>query len=225
MEMKNELNLKALIAAMLKHILWLILIPLVCACVMFAVTSFKESTYTTTVTCFSRNPANSIDYLHTTVISAQQAKITDYINVLKSDATLSRVSQKLSTEYGLKVTVSELKGMISAAQTEGSAEFKIMITTSDAKLSESIGRSVADVYSPIIDELEEREGLIEVLSKEFAATENKPDFVKLSLIAAAVGFILTFAVCFFLAYNDKTIRTADEAKKCLDIPVVGVIPH
>ena len=54
---------------------------------------------------------------------------------------------------------------------------------------------------------------------------NKPYLVKTAIVAAEIGFIAAFVFCFFLAYNDKTVRTAEEAKKLLEIPVIGVVPR
>ena len=224
--MNNEINLKSLIASMMKHVVWLIMVPIVCACIMFAVSSFEESTYSASATFMSVNHAESVDYIASSVFVTQYQVVGDYIQIMKSDSTLSRVAQNLATKRGISMSISEIRAAISVVQPNKEAsEFVVTATCSDPKRAENIVGAINDVYIPIVEKTYERERIVKSLSKEFKAVENKPDLVKPSIIAAALGFIATFAVCFIIAYNDKTVRTEDEAKKLLDTPIIGVIPR
>lgn len=223
--MNNELNIKSLIASFMKNVVWLIIIPLVCACLMFAVSTTKKSTYTSRVDFISKNNTDAIDYLHTTPQTAKINEKATYVKILTSDTTLSKVSQILSTKYGVGLTVSELKSILSTSNSADDASFSAIITCDSPDVARKVTKAIAEIFVPVINETYEKENIVQVLTKEFVEKENKPDIIKPSVIAAALGFIATFAVCFVLAYTDKTIRSEAEAKEKLGIPVIGVIPR
>ena len=223
--MNNEVNLKSLVASMLKRGMWLIMVPLLCACFMFAMLSFNDSTYTAKVDFISKNNTDKYDYNTSTLQNAKEREIENFVQILKSDVILSRVSQQLSTKYGVAASISEIRSMITTTVPEGSAVLSVAVTCDSPYLAEKICKSISELLIPVIEESYEETNILECLSKEFVAVENKPDLVKPAIVAAAIGFIAAFVVCFFLAYNDKTVRTAEEAKKLLEIPVIGVVPR
>ena len=223
--MNNEVNLKSLVASMLKRGIWLIMVPLICASLMFAFLSFENSTYTAKVDFLSKNNSKNVDYNTSALQNAKIKEIDNYIKILTSDVALTRVSQQLSTKYGLSASVSEIRSMITTTVPEGTSVMSISVTSNSPYMAESICKSLSDIFIPIIEESYEKEDILECLSREFKSVENKPDIIKPTVIAAAIGFLVTFSICIFLAYNDKTVRTAEEARKLLEIPVIGVIPE
>ena len=222
--LENEMNIKIFIAAFVKHIVWLIMVPLVCACLTFAVTSFEDSDYTAKAEFLSKNNTDEVDYLSPTLQQAQKSAIADYIKVLMSDTTLKRVSQNLQTKYGTVISVSELRSMISASQNGDTSTFTVYVTCDDPRLAETVAKGFSNVFAFILEDAYKKDDIVQPLSKEFNAVENKPDLIKPSVIVAALGFVVTFAICFLIAYFDKTVRSVAEAKTLLGVPVIGAIP-
>ena len=210
---------------MLKRCIWILMVPLLCASLAFAMLSFENSTYTAKVDYLSKNHTKMYDYNTSALQNAKIKEIDNYYKILTSDVTLTRVSQQLSTKYGLSASASDIRSMITMTVPEGTSVMSVSVTAKSPYLAERICKSLSDLLVPIVEESYERENILECLSREFKAVENKPNILKPVIVAAAIGFIGAFAVCFFLAYNDKTVRTAEEAKKLLEIPVIGIIPE
>ncbi len=225
MEMNNEINIKSLVMSIFKHAVWLIMVPLVCASVMFAVLSFQGSTYTASVDFLSKNNTTKYDYNISSLQQAKKTEIDNYSKILTSDQVLSRVSQQLATKHGMAVSISEIRSMITISVPEGTSVMAVTVTDDSTEIPEKVCQSLSEIFVPMVEESYEKENILECLSKEFIAKEKKPDLIKPSIVAAGIGFVLSFAVCFFIAYNDKTVRTAEEAKKLLEIPVIGIIPR
>ncbi len=223
--MTTEINLKSIIASMLRRSIWLIMVPVVCASLMFAVLSFENSTYTAKVEFMSKNLTTKVDYNNSTLQNAKKAEIDNYSKMLTSDLTLRRVAQKLTTKYGSYATISDIRSMITISVPDGTSVMVVSVTGESPKLVENICDSLADIFIPIVEESYQSQNILQCLSNEYTPVENKPDMVKPAIIAALVGFVAAFAVCFVIAYNDKTISTAEEAKKLMDIPVIGVVPR
>ncbi len=69
-------------------------------------------------------------------------------------------------------------------------------------------------------------GTIEVVDPALKPTSPvKPSKKRNTLLGLLSGLILGVGLAFFLDYVDKTIKTEDEAKKLLNLPILGVIPR
>ncbi|GAG34996.1 unnamed protein product, partial [marine sediment metagenome] len=68
-------------------------------------------------------------------------------------------------------------------------------------------------------------GIIEVIDPASNPTRPvKPKKKLNTLLGLISGLIFGVGLAFFSEYGDKTIKTEDEAKKLLNLPVLGVIP-
>ena len=69
-------------------------------------------------------------------------------------------------------------------------------------------------------------GTIEVVDPALKPTDPvKPKKKRNTLIGSMLGLMLGVFFCLLIARSDKTIKTEDEAKKLLNLPILGVIPR
>ena len=69
-------------------------------------------------------------------------------------------------------------------------------------------------------------GTIEVVDPALRPTSPVKPRKKLNTLFGLIsGLIFGVGLAFFLEYTDKTIKTEDEAKKLLNLPILGVIPR
>jgi tyrosine-protein kinase Etk/Wzc len=69
-------------------------------------------------------------------------------------------------------------------------------------------------------------GTIEVVDPALKPTGPvKPKKKRNTLIGSILGLMLGVFFCFLIERSDKTIKTEDEAKKLLNLPILGVIPR
>ncbi len=122
-----------------------------------------------------------------------------------------------ATKNEIEVKQAELATMFSARQI---ADTQTQIDALDAKLD-----TLQANYAALLSNT--REGAINTLSIFEAATVPTepvgPDVVVTVATAAATGFILAAAAAYLLEYLDNSLKTPEDIRRVLDLPVIGYI--
>lgn len=218
-----EIDLQKLLMACLQK-WWLILLCglLLAAGSLLYTAKFITPLYRAGVTVYVNNIRSNqqIDYLSESNLSASQRLVNTYINIVKSDRVLEKVSERLDGEY----TAEDLKKILSASQVEETEIFQIYISHPDPEEAARIANVIAEVAP------EDISGLIEGSSArviDYAKVPERcytPSYQRNALLGGMTGCVLAVfyvALCFLL---DVRIKDEEDLTALFDIPVLGQIP-
>ena len=87
-----------------------------------------------------------------------------------------------------------------------------------------IANTIAEIFMEQAMEIMKVEN-VQIIDKAILPTSPvKPNVRMNILISAVLGFMLGCMLIFLIHYFDRTIRTPDDIKKHIELPIVGLIP-
>ena len=225
-----EIDLLKLIKVLWRRALVIILVALLVASAVFAVTLFFITpTYEATASFYVNNSSISIGSMNYTItggeLSAASTLVNTYIYILKSRTTLEDVIEK----GGLPYNYIELGKLISTKTVTGTAAFDITVTTDSPSESERIANLIAEVLPERITEIVDGSNVRIVDYAIIPSHRAGPSYSKNLIIGFLAGAFLAAAVIAvrFLIdeQNDQIIHSTDELRQMYpDIKVLAMIP-
>ena len=225
-----EIDLLKLIKVLWRRALVIILVALLVASAVFAVTLFFITpTYQATASFYVNNSSISIGSMNYTItggeLSAASTLVNTYIYILKSRTTLEDVIEK----GGLPYNYIELGKLISTKTVTGTAAFDITVTTDSPSESERIANLIAEVLPERITEIVDGSNVRIVDYAIIPSHRAGPSYSKNLIIGFLAGAFLAAAVIAvrFLIdeQNDQIIHSTDELRQMYpDIKVLAMIP-
>ena len=159
--------------------------------------------------------------------TVQYNDVMMYQNLTKtyaSIATSKLVTGKAAEKLGNGMTGDKLSGSITVTPETGTQILDITAQGGTAKealdrvtaLSEAFVDNAPSVYNA---------GEVNIMDKgELAKTPTKPNKKLNIAIAFFLGLMVSVGISFLLEYMDSTIKTSEDVKRYLDLPVLGTIP-
>lgn len=225
-----EIDLLKLFRVLWRRALVIILVALLAASAVFAVTLFFiEPTYQATASFYVNNSSISIGSMNYSIsageLSASSTLVNTYIYILKSRTTLEDVIEKASLPY----TYKELDELISTKAVTGTAAFDVTVTTGSPTESELIANTIATVLPERITEIVDGSNVRIVDYAIVPAHRAGPSYSKNLIIGFLAGAVLAagiITVRFIVdEQNDVVIHSADELRQLYpDIKVLAMIP-
>ncbi|ADQ41887.1 lipopolysaccharide biosynthesis protein [Caldicellulosiruptor acetigenus I77R1B] len=205
----------------------LIITTTILSSLIAAILSFYvlEPVYRASVTLFAGRSTNnsassdSIQALYSDVLLGQQL-VKDYREIAVSRTVLERVIKELN----LKISIDQLKSMVSVQLKNDTRILMINIESKDPKYAALIANKLAEVFIEAVQKIMKIEN-VQIVDK--AVVPEKPERPKKALniaIAFVVGLLIGVGLAFFIEYLDNTIKTPDDVEKFLQLPVLAVIP-
>lgn len=161
------------------------------------------------------------DFLTYANMQVNNELVNDYRELIKSRL----VNTTVISELGLDgITPDELAEKLSATFKQNT---RIMVLSSDnenRELSMKIANKVAEVFKRKVVDIMNVEN-VQII--DTAILPNKPYMPNKQqnvFVGAFLGLMLGLAIVFMIEYLDGTIRTEEDIKKQLEIPVLGDIP-
>lgn len=221
----EEINLKDLFLYFISKIFIVIITFVVAVSVSVVYSKFikvpKYSSYTTIVLTRSGDSSNEQNASITqNDITLNQKLVATYREIIKSRRVLGQVKDNL----GLDISVSELSSNISVTNPDSTELIKIKVSGKKKDEVKDITNEIARVFS---NEIEDIYDIKNVSIIDTAIEANSPynmNFVKETVIAALIGFVVGFGIIFVMFYFDTTIKNAEEIQTKLGLPLLGVVP-
>ena len=162
-------------------------------------------------------------------LAAADNLIKTYQAIVKSNAALKVVSERLNQEHpehaSYHVTAGMLKGATSVNVPTGTKLLEIRVVTADPQLSADIANTFANYVPDEIIRITKAGG-VEIV--DYAVVPNKASSPSLSrnvVIGLLAGVLVSAAWIVLRALLDTTIYSAEEITKVTNCPVIGNIPH
>lgn len=147
--------------------------------------------------------------------------VLDYQEIAKSRIVAATTIQEL--EY-TDISVDDLTGSISVNQRTDTRVIEITVIDTDPEKAMILTNKVADVFKRKIVEIMQVENVQVIDAAELPIHPISPGKRTVTLIGVLLGAVLGVGIIFLIAYFDNTIKTPEDIKKHLNLPVIGTIP-
>ena len=225
-----EIDLLALIKTLWRKALVIILVAVLMAAAVFAVTLFFiEPSYDATAAIYVNNSSFSFGStsfsISSSELSASNSLVSTYIFILKSRTTLEDVISKAGLDY----TYEQLGDMITTEAVAGTAAFNVTVRSPSPTEAELIANTVAQVLPERISEIVDGSSVRIVDYAIVPAHRAAPSYAKNTVIGFLIGAFLAAGIV-TVRYivdeqNDVAIHSVDDLRQMYpDIKVLAMIP-
>jgi capsular polysaccharide biosynthesis protein len=146
--------------------------------------------------------------------------VNDYRELVKSRLVTGMVIEKL----GLNMTSGELAKKINVTSIKDTRLIQITAEDTYPERAKDIANTIAAVFREKVVEIMDVEN-VKVIDEAILPISPVRPNIKLNFaIALVLGVMIGIFVVFALEYFDKTIRTVEDVKNAIELPVIGVIP-
>lgn len=169
-------------------------------------------------------------------LMASKSLVETYIVILKNDTVVKQVGMNLVSKFGVSeiskcftvkngvISTAELKDAISMSADGDTEVLKISAQTKDPHVSAEI----CDIYAEVAPTFLIRiigAGSVEVIGDaEVPQSPSAPDVKKITMMAAAAGFVLSAGVAVLIYLLDRTIKGEDDIQS-FSISYLGEVPE
>jgi capsular polysaccharide biosynthesis protein len=224
-ESEISIDFVSLFELLLSKIKMIVLVVLIFAVIGALVSSqVLVPKYTASVTFYVNNNKNSVSQnLTYSDLSAASMLVPTYIELIKSKSVLKTVEEKINTGY----TSEELAQMISAKEQGDDTQLMVLeVTNSDPENAYLIANAIADIAPTKIVELMDGSSVKVVDYAELPTEPTSPNVPKNTVMAAALGFILSVGIVLLRYLLETSIKGEDDIKRMFpEIPVIGIVPE
>ncbi|WP_373899184.1 YveK family protein [Haloimpatiens sp. FM7315] len=225
MEEEMTLDIRELLWMIKKRIKMIVLITFIISLSTFLVSAFVIApTYEAKVSVVIGKSQNSGDnekgnYNYNDVMMYQNL-VKTYGTIAQSDDVARRTIKRLNLDMESK----NLKAALKVNPKQGTQILDIKIESKDPNEAKAIVDTLTQEFIDKASKLIPN-GNVQMLDKaQIPENPVKPRKLLNTLIAFFIGLMLSLGLTFLLEYMDNTVKTEEDIKKILDLPVIGVIP-
>lgn len=160
------------------------------------------------------------DNLAVSDLSLGSNLLADYRELAKS----RQVAAKVIEELGLPMSPGALAGRINVTQRSSSRVIQFSIRDSDPQRAVDITNKVAEVFQRKAVEFLKIENVQVIDKAELPTYPVSPNKRRNLLIGIVIGLAISVGIVFLIEFLDNTVKTPDDVKKYIDLPVIGTIP-
>ncbi len=218
-----EIDLQKLLGACLNK-WWLFVVTAVIAGMLsfWYTTCFVTPMYQANVTVYVNNirRGEDIAYLSGTNLMAAQQLVATYIQIIGSDAVLTKVAD----ETGMDLSPKDIRKVMSARQIGETELFKFSIVHPDPDQAAKIANAIAEIAPQEIESFVA--GTSAKIVDYAVVPENpaSPSLIKNCVLGTAMGMMLVFAYVLIQFLMDVRIKDEGDLTSLFAFPVLGQIP-
>ena len=236
--MNQSYSIKDIIRLLLSHIWLLIVITVFGAGAAFGISKFllplqyssHITMYVQSYTGITEN-ANSVNN-----ISNSKQLVNTYMEVLKDDAVMNAVAEKLSKQFeenvlsqnftvndSGKITPASIRSCLAISSVTDTSAVKVTATAKNAEVAAAICNDLTQVAPQYV---EEAVGVGSINTIDTAKVYNAPvapNTMKNTMIGAVAGFMLIVLIIFLIDFFDNTIKDTDALGKKYNKAIIGDI--
>lgn len=150
--------------------------------------------------------------------------INTYKDIITGDLVTNEVSEKLNSEYGMKMSSGELKEAIQVEQNQNSQMFSIIATSTSPRSAANISNVTAETFKENAKDVLNVDR-ISIISKAVAG--NQPVFPNKKLTLAVgllLGLMLGVLLAILLEVLDRTVKESRTLTDEFGLTILGNIP-
>lgn len=236
--MEQGYNIMDLLLLFLRKIWWIILGAIVGASALFCYSKFylpleyssHISMYVQSYKTINTNNSNNFND-----INNSKQLINTYIEVLKDDAVMRAVGEKLIEQYDYdtvaknfrmeddNIAPESIRNTINITSVTDTSALKVVVTTKNADISASICNIMADVSPNFIKNAVGVGALRTIDTAKAYYTPVAPNVMKNTLIGFMGGFMLVALIILLIDFLDNTVKSAEQITQKYQKPIIGEI--
>lgn len=217
-----EIDLRELFKVLWKRA-WIIAL---CAIVLAAsvcvyTVNFVTPQYQASVTIYvNNNTGRDNSYISSSDLAVALRLVTTYVNIIQSNTVL----EKVIAETGLKLSVGQVRGMISAEVVGETEMFKVTVTTANPRMSADLANAIASIAPEEIAAIIEGSSAKIIDYARVPTTRSSPNYVTNTVLGGVIGAVLAVVVIVLSNLLDTRVKHEEDLQKICTVPVLGVIP-
>ncbi len=147
--------------------------------------------------------------------------VNDYRELVKSRLVTGMVIKELD----LEMTSGTLARMINVNSKKDTRLIEITAENTDPEMAMKTANKIAEVFKEKVVEIMDVEN-VKVIDQAILPTSPVRPNVRLNLaISLVLGFMLGVFIVFVAEYFDRSVKTPEDVKKAVGLPVIGMIPE
>ncbi|MCQ9279188.1 Wzz/FepE/Etk N-terminal domain-containing protein [Staphylococcus borealis] len=216
--MENTLDLSKFINAIKKNWKLIVLLPIILMLISLLVTVFlMKPKYEANTQVLVNHKEKNNEFMAQEVQSNLQL-VNTYAEILKSPRIIDDVAKKDS-----KYSASQIKNMLNVTSQSDSQILTINVENGSKNDAERVANEVAQIFRKDMPKIMNVDN-VSILSKaDGTATKVSPNLIQNLAIGLVLGLILALVIVVFKELFDRRIRTEEDVKRELNIPVLGTI--
>lgn len=216
--MENTLDLSKFMNAIKKNWKLIVLLPIILMLISLLVTVFlmKPKYEANTQVLVNQKEKNS--ELMAQEVQSNIQLVNTYSEILKSPRIIEDVAKKNS-----KYSAEDIKSMLTVTTQAQSQILNVNVKNGSKKDAEKVANDIASVFSKDMPKIMNVDN-VSVLSKaNGTATKVSPNLIQNLAIGLILGIIIAMMIVVLKELFDRRIRTEEDVKRELNIPVLGSI--
>lgn len=238
---EKEISFSSLLQVLKKNILILLIVTVLFGAIGGVYSFlFQKTRYVAKAEFYVKNILGTSDYITDGMLTAGAKIASSCVEVAEKDLLAIRAveARGLDKYFGKTKTesVKIVKGMINASKTSvDSQAFSVTVTSARSKEEAlKVMLAIQDVMTDVVKEITTASpdaiSASDLAPLEWVETENDistvtPSKLKMAIVGAAFGFILSYVVCFIIFINDTKVYDEESVKSSFNYPIIGSIPQ
>ena len=204
-----------------QHILVIILVTVIAAVAGFGISRFvMVPQYQASALMIVNTRQDTTANVTSDQINSATQLVSTYSIIIKSDTVLQQVINNL----GLTLTYGELKDRVTVSAVDDTQVMQITVQSDNPEWARQVCEQITAISPNVILESVEA-GSVKLISQAAVTPDPvSPNVMKNTAIAALLGLVVSVGIVVLRELLDNKIKTEDDVRKYLDLPVVGVIP-
>lgn len=186
----------------------------------FFAVNFTVPVYQANTTMYVGKNADELG-VNATALNIGAAVVLDYQEIAKSRLVAATVIDELGLT---DISVGELMDSINVSQRTETRVIEISVYDYDPEMAMMITNKTAEVFKDKIIEIMQIENVKVIDVAEIPTRPISPSNRSVTMIGLLLGAVIGVVIVFLIAYFDNTIKTSEDIKKHLNLPVIGTIP-
>lgn len=147
--------------------------------------------------------------------------IQDYREIAKSKLVAYEVIEELGYE---RMSAGAMAGKINVTQKGETRVIQISVNDPDPQVAMDITNTVAEVFKDKVIEIMQVENVQIIDKAELPLYPVSPNNSRNTMVGIILGLAIGVGIVLLIELLDNNIKSPDDVKKHVDLPVIGVIP-
>ena len=217
----DTIDLLEVLEVVRQHILVILLVTVIAAAAGFGVSKFVLVPHYEASALIIVNTRQDVTANVTSdQINSATKLVSTYSIIIKSDTVLQQVINNL----GLSLTYGQLKERVTVSAVDDTQVMQVTVRSDNPEWARQVCEQITAISPDVILESVEA-GSVKLISQASVTPDPvSPNVPKNTAIAAILGLVASIGIVVLRELLDNKIKTEDDVRKYLDLPVVGVIP-
>lgn len=217
----DTIDLLEVLEVVRQHILIIVLVTVIAAAAGFGFSRFvMVPQYEASALMIVNTRQDATANVTSDQINSATKLVSTYSIIIKSDTVLQQVISNL----GLTLTYDQLKERVTVSAVDDTQVMQITVRSDNPEWARQVCEQITTISPDVILESVEA-GSVKLISQAAVTPEPvSPNVMKNTAVAAVLGLVASIGIVVLRELLDNKIKSEDDIRKYLDLPVVGVIP-